>query len=329
MKPVRIVSALLLLAVLLFSGCQIAGSVSDENRDALEGVFLQTHLGEVESDQPSSRAAVPWADISEGIGIPTVSTVQVSNYPEKDQVTSYTIASTSTSGVYKVTVGTTYPDYSVRATATEVYYILDNAPTGTYGVEDQVLAADLSTVDSRYRETMETSYVSSFGGSDTVRYETIADDINHSLAKLDSLSGGSMVYGTVSGSALAENAAALWSSKVTYTQSAEGTANVVAAILGFSLSATYTTTGTRYYTELPVTSGAYDRQSSSLWFEETKADGKLVAQTVTREYYYFSSSSGDRSLKTVRTRTILYDSDGKKNLQLEKEGYDASSMSFY
>lgn len=319
-----------LFAAILLSACQVAGSVSDSNREALEGVFLQTHIGEVESDRALvSRAAVPYADIKAGVAIPTTGAVTKTSYPEYGQTTRYAIVATATPGIYKATVTTDYADWSVRASAREVYYIRDNAPTGVYGVEDEILAADLSTADTRYRETMETTYRSSYSDSSSVRRETIADDTIHALGKLDSLSSGSMVYDTVAGATLPTNAAALWSSKVTYSQSSAGTSNVVAALLGFSMSATYTTTGTRYYTEVPVTTTGYDQMNSSVWYEETKADGALVARTVTRENYYMNTTTQARSTKTVRTRSILYDSSGKKNLQLEKEGYDASSLSFY
>jgi len=329
-----------LFVVLLLSGCQVTGSISDANREELESVFLQTHLGEVESDIASaSRAAVPYyGGIDSGsLAIPTASPVTVANYPEYGQSSVYAILATATANVYKVSVTTTYPDWSVRATASEVYYIRDNPKTGaiynTYGIEDEILAANLSDVDSFYRETMQTAYRSAFGGEDSIRYETIADDGAHTLSLLASIpTTGSMVYDTVAASTFPADTTgnAHWSSKVTYTQSNVGTSNVVAALLGFSLFATYATAGTRYYTEVTdLSMSGYDQLNSTIWFEETKADGALVARTVTRETYYMNTTDQRRSAKDVRTRSVLYDSTGRKNMQLEKAGYGASSLSFY
>jgi len=334
----------LFAAVLLISGCQIAGTGNTEeaNIEALEGVFAKTHLAEVESDTVQSKAAVPYFGgtgydgIADGtIAIPTTSAQTVSNYPEYGQTSVYTIAAVSGhANVYKVTVTTTYSTWSVRETETEVYYIHDVDTDSCYDTTDTVLAANLSTVDTRYRETMQTAFRSSFGGGDSIRYEVIADDSNHGLSPgLAALDSGSMNYDSAlaaMATSPATDASATWSSKVTYTESQVGTSSVVSALLGFSSSDTYVTTGTRYYTEVSDNSlSGYQQSNTTLWLEETRAtDGSLVSVSITREKYYINTSTGARSTKTVKTKTTLYDDKGNKSMQLDKSGGGLSSLSY-
>ncbi|HOX33919.1 MAG TPA: hypothetical protein PLB91_16430, partial [Spirochaetales bacterium] len=246
-RIIKVTVYLVLFFALLLSGCQIAGTdnTTDSNIEALEGVFAKTHLSEVESEEAAKaapKAAVPYyggdgyAGIEDvTIAIPTASPVTVANYPEYGQTSVYSIAATATADVYKVSVTTSYSSWSVRETQEELYYIY--SADSIYDTADTIRQYDnFAQEDSRSREKMQTVFRSSFGGSESTRYETIEDDTNHALGKLAALDSGSMNYDSAlkSMESPATDAAAAWSSEVSYTEAQAGSDSVVSALLGFS-----------------------------------------------------------------------------------------------
>jgi hypothetical protein len=308
-----------LLAVLV-TGCQIAGTDNTEDvliSTAKYGLMQSSVIeSEINEDLGLSKATIP--DSASGSTIP--GTFSKSDYPEKGQSTSFSVASTTTSNVYLVTATTTYSSSSIRDFTVESYYIYSANTTFDNTTTDYICDSS-GTAAPKSRASFYTTiwYGKNRGNAETksTRYETIAE-----TSSVDGLSyaafdiGGSLVY-TDSPSIV--TGTSTWSSKVTYTQLIPAKQMSLDSVLSTPSADTYTLVGTRYYTETDNGSGT---TCSSLSYEKTTLGSTTVCESVVRTTY--DIVGGVPGYKTVASRSVMYKSDGSTyTVNLDNELYSS------
>ena len=303
-----------LFVALLLSSCQVGGELNtnEQKAAALEGTFLLSHIQETDRNIAlglSSKAAVPSADLIAGVTIPA-SNVNVSNYPEQGQSSTYTIAAANVgANIYLVTVTTTYGggwQDGVRKKTVESYYI--SSADATYSTADTIVDSSGAT-DPLYRLENSTEFKTKFiSGTPltSTRYETI-------VATKDS----GVSYASFAAASLnfdwsyvptAQASGVNWSSKVSYTQVLPA-GQLSLDLLIDSNATTYYLDGVRYYTELGTAS---DHEASSLAIERVyegqNQTGRLIAQMVTRTSY--TRAGGVAGVSSVDSKATYYLSVG-------------------
>lgn len=313
----KTISVLALLTA--FASCRPAdySQLSDEDIQSVKDLVLSSYFMEKPADAAAprdlnasetlSRATVP----VHVIGPVSFASGAVSyDYPEKGQITNYSVASAGTN-LYNVTSVTTYPFNAAITDTTEVYYVKDIATTdtalGTWTNDDPVVTP-AGDVDNTYRKTFITAYYDK-----TIRYYDIIDDTstgNWTGIKYEAFDiNGSMTFPDPEFTP-AEDGVANWSSKVSYFQ----VLNKKFSMWGRTYAVIV---GTQYYTEhgdaaTPTkTFVAYERVVDMGASVKGQSAGNL------QKYLWAATSDLNITDSTLATTVIRYQitPDGTKTLR--------------
>jgi hypothetical protein len=325
MRNLRSLAGLAILAALILSGCQIAGSANSKSvlEETVQAAFMQSAMIEGEQNLFNGLSKATLPDPATPIAYPTTTTPVVitrSNYPESGQSTKFTISKTGTAGIYTIVALTSYTG-GVRDTTTESYYVKDMNSNDQFDNSTQDLICDkVGTPAPKLRQPFtDTLWYKRANKSTQVksnRLQTITltwappDNVRYGAFAI----GGSMAFDAAFAPAV--DSGALWSSKVGYTQSIPSKTMGLDTILGTPYAATYDLVGTRYYTETPLAGS--DRTCSSIYFETVKTPGgTAICESVTRTTY--DILGGAAGYKTVMSRTLVHGLSGDYTVDLSQD----------